>query len=79
MNIREDIILILDERFVPHLDFSRWPTDDLAMLWKCLRGFQMFQFEGHIPGEPTYLKNPPSPFTSFDYAQKRKDSIFEDD
>ena len=52
---------------------------DLVSLWEwlpeCLSGFRMYYFEGHHPGEPTWLKYPPDPFIGEDYVQPRKDSF----
>jgi hypothetical protein len=54
--------------------------DALFKLWNwlpdCLRGFQMYWFEGHHPNGPTYLVHPPHPFVGIDCAQMRHDRFF---
>lgn len=48
----------------------------LAWIPNCFEGFTMYLFEGHHPGEETWLNSPPKPFTGYDFAFERKNKIF---
>jgi hypothetical protein len=48
------------------------------MAWfpSCHEGFKMYDFEGHHPGEPTWLRHPPPPFVGLDCIAARMRSLF---
>jgi|WetSurMetagenome_2_1015567.scaffolds.fasta_scaffold109058_3 hypothetical protein len=55
---------------------NKLKREHLNLLWKwipdCLRGFQMYWFEGHHPNEPTWLTCPPEPFGFWNLILERK-------